>query len=280
MESRRTVMEIRELTTGDLEACLELAADRGWGREERKWRFLLECGRGHGIVDHGGELVATAVLTGYGTRTAAISMVLVASRYGRRGLGGRLVRHVAEQAGEATVFLNATEMGRPLYERLGFRATNGVAMHLGTFTGRASGRSRPAGPEDLKAVAGLDAEVLGADRSALLTRYAGFAEQIRVIEDGHRVTGYAGMWRNVGNTVVGPVVAANLTDARALIADLASRAEGAVRLEVEDRRVKLAEWLHRHGVTATMRTSDMVLGDRTLPGDRRRFFAPVMSALG
>ncbi|MEV7009062.1 GNAT family N-acetyltransferase [Streptosporangium sp. NPDC051022] len=274
------VTEIRELTPGDLEACLEVAADRGWDREERKWRFLLECGRGYGLVDSGGELLATAVLTRYGTRTAAISMVLVASRYARRGLGRRLVGHVAERAGGATVFLNATEMGRPLYERLGFRVTSAVTMHLGTFTGKPSERSRPAVPRDLMATADLDAEVVGADRAALLVRYAGFAEQIRVIDDGGRVTGYAGMWRNVHNTVIGPVIAANLADARALIADLAAQAGGPVRVEVEKRRTGLAGWLEGHGVTATMRTSDMVLGGGPLPGDRSRFFAPVMSALG
>ncbi|MBG0833015.1 GNAT family N-acetyltransferase [Planomonospora sp. ID67723] len=271
---------IRELTVDDLEACLDLADGRNWGREERKWRFLLEGGEGYGITTPAGELAATTVLTRYGLRTAAISMVLVAERYGRQGLGGRLVSHVAERADGATVFLNATAMGRPLYERLGFRATAAVAMHLGVFTGRAAGVSRPATPGDLKEIADLDAEVMGADRSALLTRYAAFAEELRVIDDGRKITGYAGRWRNVNNTVIGPVVAADLAGARALIADLASRTEGPVRVEVEEDRAELAAWLDDHGMPAGMRTSDMVLGGGPLPGDRSRFFAPVMSALG
>ncbi|MGV9775293.1 GNAT family N-acetyltransferase [Streptosporangium sp. NPDC003464] len=273
-------MIIRGLDPDDLGACLRLAEDRQWSREERKWLFLLQGGEGYGIVDPDGELVASAVLTRYGTRTAAVSMVLVASRHGGRGLGRRLIGHVLEQARGATVFLNATEMGRPLYERLGFRVTGGVAMHLGTFTGQASGASRAASPEDLKAIADLDAEVVGADRSALLARYAGFAEQLRVIENRRGISGYAGMWRNVGSTVVGPVIAASPADARSLIADLASQVDGPVRLEIEDRNAPLAHWLAGHGVVAGMRTSDMVAGGESLPGDRSRFFAPVMSALG
>ncbi|MBB4942111.1 GNAT superfamily N-acetyltransferase [Streptosporangium album] len=268
------------MTTDDLGACLRLAEDRQWGREERKWLFLLQGGEGYGILGPEGELVASAVLTRYGTRTAAISMVLVASRHGRQGLGGRLIRHVLDQTRGATVFLNATGAGRPLYERLGFRVTSPVAMHLGTFTGEAAGASRVAVPEDLKAITDLDAEVVGADRSALLARLSGFAEQIRVIEDGRRVTGYAGMWRNVTNTVVGPVIAADPQDARRLIADLASQVGGPVRIEVEECRRELAEWLTGHGMVAGMRTSDMVAGGRVLPGDRTRYFAPVMSALG
>ncbi|MEU6741820.1 GNAT family N-acetyltransferase [Streptosporangium sandarakinum] len=273
-------MVIRELTSGDLDGCLRLAEDRGWGREERKWRFLLEGGEGYGIVDGAGDLVATAILTRYGGRTAAVSMVLVASRLARRGLGTRLIAHVLDRAGGLTVFLNATAQGRPLYEKLGFRVTGGASMHVGVFTGPPSGVSRAARPQDLKAIADLDAEVVGADRSDLLRRYAGFAEELRVIDDGRGVSGYAGMWRNVTNTVVGPVIAAGPEDARALIADLAARAGRPVRLEVEDRRPELAAWLDGHGVTAGMRTSDMVAGTGPLPGDRSRFFAPVMSALG
>ncbi|WP_433238345.1 GNAT family N-acetyltransferase [Streptosporangium sp. CA-135522] len=273
-------MIIRELSVDDLDACLRLAADREWSREERKWLFLLQGGEGYGVVDPEGELVATAILTRYGGRTAAISMVLVASRHGRQGLGGRLMSHVLDRARGATVFLNATETGRPLYERLGFQVASPAAMHLGTFTAKASGASRVASPQDLKAIADLDAEVIGADRSDLLRRFSDFAEQVRVIEDGRTITGYAGMWRNVSNTVIGPVIAADETDARRLIADLASQVDGPVRVEVQSERRELAEWLTGHGVAPGMRTSDMVVGGEPLPGDRSRFFAPVMSALG
>ncbi|MBG0823770.1 GNAT family N-acetyltransferase [Planomonospora sp. ID91781] len=274
-------MLIRELTSDDLDACLDLAESRRWGREERKWRFLLEGGEGYGITDPDGTLVATTVLTRYGSRTAAVSMVLVAERRERRGLAGRLVRHAVERAGGATVFLNATAMGRPLYERLGFRVTGAAAMHVGVFGGEAAGSSRAAAPEDLKAIADLDAEVAGADRSAMLERYADFAEELRVVEDGRGgIAGYAGRWRNVANTVVGPVIAADPGTARALIADLAARTPGPVRVEVADDRPELAAWLEARGVAAGMRTSDMVLGAGPLPGDRSRFFAPVMSALG
>ncbi|WP_068924017.1 GNAT family N-acetyltransferase [Planobispora rosea] len=273
-------MTIRELTLDDLDACLDLAGGRGWGREERKWRFLLEGGEGYGITDPAGGLAATVILTRYGSDAAAISMVLVSERYGRQGLGGRIVQHAVERAGGATVFLNATSMGRPLYERLGFRVTGAAAMHLGVFTGRAAGASRVAVPGDLKEIIALDAEVTGADRSETLARYADFAAEIRVIGDGREITGYAGMWHNLTNTVIGPVIAPDTAAARALISDLASQVDRPVRVEVGEDRPELAAWLDGHGVTAGMRTSDMVLGGGPLPGDRGRFFAPIMSALG
>src|SRR5882724_590787 len=42
-----------------------------------------------------------------------ISMVLVATRYNRQGLGRRLMTHALAEAGDAVVLLNATDLGQP-----------------------------------------------------------------------------------------------------------------------------------------------------------------------
>lgn len=91
-------MTVRRLTIDDLPGCLDLAADRDWPREEHKWRLLLEVGEVLGIVEPGQGVVGTTIVTRY-EPGAAISMVLVAARRARRGLGGRLVRHALERTG-------------------------------------------------------------------------------------------------------------------------------------------------------------------------------------
>ena len=73
---------VRRLSIDDLPACQRLAADREWGKEDRKWRFLFSVGDVYGIDDGNGGLAATVVSTPYGKDVAAISMVLVAKRYG------------------------------------------------------------------------------------------------------------------------------------------------------------------------------------------------------
>ncbi|WP_432928610.1 GNAT family N-acetyltransferase [Microbispora sp. CA-135349] len=275
-------LPVRRLGPEDLDRCLALSEDRAWGPERRKWLFILENGEGYGIDAPSGELAGTVTLTRYGTTAAGIGMMLVATRYGGRGLGRRLMTHALEAAGDAVVFLWATESGRPLYEKLGFETLCVAEARVGRL--RAGGdpvRSRPADPgRDLPALLALDAEVFGADRSALLARLFDFAEQVRVVEDDSGLIGYAGMWRNLNTLVIGPVVAGGEEVARALITDLARTADGPVRVEVDRTRPGLLGWLGDRGVSQAFWTSFMVHGGRPLPGDRTRLFAPLTVAMG
>ncbi|MBB5867144.1 GNAT superfamily N-acetyltransferase [Allocatelliglobosispora scoriae] len=271
--------EIVRLGPRDLPDCLTLAQDRDWGPEDRKWGLLLEVGEAYGLRDP--ELVGTTILTRYGTELAAISMVLVASRYGRRGLGTRMMAHALDEAGDAITFLNATEYGRPVYERLGFVTVGATHTHLGPLVlPPARPGSRPAEPGDVAAILALDAEVNGVERTHLVPLLPGFCEQLRVVEKSNTITGYAGAWRTVGATVIGPVIAATEADAMTLIADLAASVEGPFRLDLDARHPRLIEWASEHGAKPWFDTALMVRGDRPLPGDRSRWFVPVMQALG
>jgi GNAT superfamily N-acetyltransferase len=272
---------IQRLTLDELPDCLALAQDRGWLPEEHKWRLLFDVGAVYGLRSEAGDLAGTAILTRYGARLAAISMVLVATRHGGRGLGRQLMHHALAEAGDATVFLNATEYGRPLYEKLGFVPVGTTYTHVGRFAPSAGpAGSRPAVPGDLPAILKLDTAVNGADRGHLVRRLPGFAEQLRVVERGGVVSGYAGAWRNIDNILIGPVLAQTVDDAKTLIADLAGTISGPVRLDLDDRHPRLREWATRHAVPVRNSTVVMVHGARPLPGDRGRWFIPVTQALG
>ncbi|MBP2334264.1 GNAT superfamily N-acetyltransferase [Saccharothrix coeruleofusca] len=260
---------LRELTVDDVPACLALAADRGWSREEGKWRLLLRVGTGFGLFD-GDELVGTTIVTPFGAEHAAVSMVLVASRSGGRGLGRRLVEHALEVTSAPVVSLHATEFGRPLYERLGFRSVGRVTAHFGVFAGVRPGVSRPAGEADRARVVAQDAAAFGADRSALWSALWEFASQVRVVPEGHAVS-----WREGEVETVG-VVAPSVGVARDLVADMSP--DVTVRVDVAE--PKLGGWLAEHGVVPRHTVDLMVRGAAELPGDRGRLFSPVMQALG
>lgn len=97
--------QIQPLTSADLPGCLTLARDRGWLPEERKWRLLFDLAVVYGVRDPPGELAGVAVLTRYGTEFAVIGMMLVATRYGGRGLGRALMNRALADVGDAIVFL-------------------------------------------------------------------------------------------------------------------------------------------------------------------------------
>ena len=273
-------LAISRLGPADLDACLQLAHDRDWQPERRKWALLFDVGEVYGIRDPDGGLAGTVTLTRYGPELAIVGMMLVASRFGRRGLGRRLMTHVLVQAGDATLFLYATPFGRPLYEQLGFRAIGEVTTSVGRFTGAPAGGTRPADERDRDAILALDAAATGVDRTELLDRYFRLAVQLRVLERDGAVCGFAAAAPNVDNVVVGPLVAPDADAARALIADVASVIDAPVRLDLDHRYDGLREWAQERGVAPRVDASLMVHGDRDLPGARERLVLPVMQALG
>ena len=273
------MLPIDRLTPADLDACLALATSRGWAAERRRWALLFAEGEVHGIRAPDGGLAGCVSLARYGGDLAAVGMMLVAERFERQGLGGRLMEHVLAAAGDATVFLYATRFGRPLYERLGFRAVGAATTCIGPFTGAASGATRLATEDDLDAILALDAVAFGADRAALLRGFFGFAEQLRVLGDG-TVRGYGAAAPHAGVTTVGPLVAPDLDAARTLIADLAAHVDGPARLDIDQRHDALMAWAGERGMAPGDETVLMVQGDRDLPGDRARLVLPVMLALG
>ncbi|MFI5658100.1 GNAT family N-acetyltransferase [Streptomyces sp. NPDC051684] len=283
-------LPIRRLTPRDLLACADLSEDRGWPREEHKWRLLLSAGTGYGIDDPGGGLVSACVVTEYGPRErpelGAIGMVLVAERHARKGVGRRLMRHVVERAGTTPLTLHATPYGRPLYEELGFKVTGQAEMVRGRFTSDGplpDVTTRAATAEDLQAILRLDAEVFGPDRTHVITRLPAFSDQLRVAVDGGAdggLIGFAAAWPNGETHVVGPLVARDTATAQALVASLAAGTDRPLRTDVDVRHEELLAWLKGRGLEAVGLNAVMNYGASDLPGDWTRRFAPLTVAAG
>ncbi|MFI1164862.1 GNAT family N-acetyltransferase [Streptomyces sp. NPDC020801] len=278
---------IRRLTLRDLTACADLSEDRGWPREEHKWGLLLTAGRGYGIDDPEGGLVAACVVTEYGPQgrpdLGAIGMVLVAERHARKGIGRRLMRHVVSAMDTTPLTLHATPNGLPLYEQLGFKVTGRAEMVLGHFAPaepRPRIATRAATAEDLPGIIRLDEEVFGADRTPLVIRLPAFADQLRIAEEGGRTIGYAAAWPNMDTHVVGPLIARDSETAKALIASLAAHTDRPLRTDIDVRHEELLAWVKDRGLASVAFNAVMTYGIGELPGDWSRRFAPLTVAAG
>jgi len=297
VSSNRGFPVIRRLGADDLRDCAALAVDRGWWPERAKWSLMLAASEAYGVDAPDGQgLAGTVVLTRWGADRAAIGMMLTASRYGGQGLGRALMEHALRTAGEGTaVSLFATDAGRPLYEKLGFKPVRrSVAFrghfHLNSQTKRSGksetraaaagspGNVRVATEADLQAILTLDRAVYGADRGRILTRLPAFAERIVVLEASDGIVGYAAAWRTEAYTMIGPLMALDGGAARRLVTELAAHSTVAVRLDLDPDRSELPGWARARGLEPTERTVVMTHGDQAPGGIPERLFTPISVA--
>ncbi|MER5930221.1 GNAT family N-acetyltransferase [Streptomyces sp. NPDC002054] len=284
--SHLTDQPIRPLTVGDLARCADLSVDRGWHREDHKWSLLLTAGTGYGIDAPDGQgLAAACTVTRYGTAPdlAAIGMVLVAERYARQGLGRHLMTQVCDGVLKGIpLTLHATPYGRPLYEQLGFTTVGHAEMLRGSFRpepGIDTSPVRPAVAADLPHILRLDHEVHGTDRTHLLARLPAFADQLLVSEDRTgALTGYAAAWPNTDSDVIGPLIAADVPTAKALVTALAAGTDRPLRTDIDVRHEDLVSWLTARGLESIADNTVMTRALPALPGIWTRRFAPLTVA--
>jgi predicted N-acetyltransferase YhbS len=224
-------------------------------------------------------------------------MMLTASRYGGYGLGRALMEHALRTAGEGVaVSLFATDSGRPLYDKLGFKPVRRSVAFRGQFrvgpqknksrkseasagAAGSSGDIRVVTEADLPAILALDRATYGADRERILTRLPAFADRFVVLETGEGIVGYAAVWRTEAWAVIGPLVAPDDAAAKRLITDLAAPSIVPVRLDLDPGRSELAGWARAHGLLPTERTVAMTHGDLAPRGIPERLFTPISVAM-
>lgn len=115
----------RQLMSGDLPAALELCRSASWNQTHADWsRLIRHDPNGCFAVDVDGALAGTVTTVSYGTDLAWIGMMLVHSRYRRRGIATDLIRTSLDylhQRNVQCIKLDATPEGQSVYERLGFQ---------------------------------------------------------------------------------------------------------------------------------------------------------------
>jgi GNAT superfamily N-acetyltransferase len=128
------------------------------------------------VADEDGRVVGTGLATVNG-RVGWVGAIFVAQDRRRIGLGSALSAAVIdelERQGCVTQVLIATDEGRPIYERLGFRIQTRYVLQQAPdgLAPPGDGSVRPYDVEDFKEIARLDRAATGEDRSAILKSFA------------------------------------------------------------------------------------------------------------
>jgi GNAT superfamily N-acetyltransferase len=175
---------IQPFTQTDLEG-IDYLQPEGWQDIVAYFRFYLESPFCHPLkVEDGGRVVAVGSVILH-EETAWLAHIIVAEDMRRKGLGFAMTQELitqAEQIGRSRQLLIATSMGRPLYERLGFRLSCEY-LDYGRCDGAGvtpSAPLKPLEPADVAALLELDREASGEGRSRLLSMHT---EGGQVVDD-------------------------------------------------------------------------------------------------
>lgn len=138
---------------------LSISAD--WNQVEADWlRMLRFAPTGCFGIEEDERIVASATIITYGDDLAWIGMVLTLREFRGHGYATRLMKRCIDSVNVACIKLDATDLGRPVYQRLGFVEEYTVQRY------RAMLPVNPIRhlPHDLE----LDRLAFGADRSELI----------------------------------------------------------------------------------------------------------------
>ncbi|MCC6265866.1 MAG: GNAT family N-acetyltransferase [Bryobacterales bacterium] len=216
---------IRILHAGDIPRILSIAHTVGWTQTapdlERMLRYAPDGCFGLELPPEGewqGGLVSTAMAFSHGLELGWIAMVLTDPAFRGQGLASRLMEHAIQhlrERGTHWIKLDASDLGRPIYERMGFAAENLMERRLRIASPLPLLPSALRIEESDAMPMALDYHGFGADRGRLLRMLAGIeGARTAVLAGGG---GYAILRPNSRGSQLGPMVCENAAAAETLL---------------------------------------------------------------
>lgn len=271
-------LEIRLLDESDIPAAMLLKELARWNQTESDWRRLLRLEpRGCFCAETDGVLTGTTTTITYGSELAWIGMVLVDPEYRRRRIATRLMQAALDYLSErvATVKLDATADGQPVYENLGFKVESLVERWAGRAPDIAPGSCATLEASAHDELFALDQRAFGADRSKLIEALLAdaCAAPTAVAIEG-RLSGYALARRGSSAAYVGPLVATDAGHAASMLDSQLSQLAGQqVYVDVNTNFKNGAELLAARGFIKQRDLIRMIYGTRESAATSASVFA-------
>jgi GNAT superfamily N-acetyltransferase len=272
---------MRTMTRADIPASLRLSEQTGWNQTAADWGRLLRWEpEGCFVAERDGQVVGTVTATVYGARLAWVGMMLVDAAARRQGLGRALLTHAIEWLeavrGVQTVALDATPLGKTLYDDMGFVDQLSLQRYEGTAAPLvAPAGVRPLNTSDVPRLGTLDASAFGADRLRVLQSLVE-AEPTRchLLERDGVIEGYVYGRPGARAAYVGPLAAKEPETAETLLrAALAPLGGQPVFLDLPDDNPHSARLAERFDLRPQRRFIRMARGAPLPPADISRCYA-------
>jgi GNAT superfamily N-acetyltransferase len=214
------MIALRSFTDADVPLGMALKDEAGWNQLPGDWRRLLALEPDGGFVAEWDGRPAGTVLVALFDDVAWISMMLVQAALRGRGIGRALMRRAiafAESRGATAIRLDATPLGRPLYETLGFRADFSLVRYAGApqkprgctpaeSLGASSTQTARVQPRGFEEIVDLDRAVTHTNRRKLLELFDRERPMCAAVQDG-TIRGYIASRPGSKAAQIGPCIA-------------------------------------------------------------------------
>ncbi|HEE9031382.1 GNAT family N-acetyltransferase [Bacillus cereus] len=230
---------LREEQIGDI---VSLSSYIGWDYNREEIETIFNAGIVYGVWNEKEELIASAAIILYGEALASIGMVIVHPDYKGRGIGKMITDSCIKSVlAHTPIMLIATDEGKPLYEKLGFREVSYVSKYI---CNSYNANNHCIENEDymmnyeecdLEKIIKIDENAFGTNRKVFLKKRIMQSEQCNVVKDKEQnVLGYGLSIQMPENKIIGPVVAKNNAMAMRIVHDLARGHNGKLRMDVPE----------------------------------------------
>ena len=277
------MIDIRLMTIDDLQLGLRLSRQAGWNQIESDWlRFMNTESEGCFVAELDGCPVGTTTTCIF-DNVAWIAMVLVDMDARGQGVGTKLLKHSLDYLDSLkvkTVRLDATHLGQPIYEKLGFVAEYELARFEGFApSSRNLGGSLKAvgfgdgGEESIpklrlrlppfKDLIEFDKQVTGTNRAKMLSLlFKEFPENTHILALHGKIDGFVTMRPGANAVQIGPCTA-TMNAGPALLSDALNRCAGkAVFVDIPTGNIHAVEIAESSGLKIQRCFMRMCRGER------------------
>lgn len=272
----------REMELSDMDGLMKIKNAEGWNQTEKDWELIIQYPHSVNLVAVlENQIVGTVCAINYAHTVAWIGMMLVDKDFRGRGISKLLLSEVILKLEKcASIKLDATPAGRPVYLKFGFkdeytlyRMTHPSVSKISLSPGspeadRVMSEAVQIRPEDLPELADFDKDVFGADRTSLIRHlYKNYPELAWLIRENNKITGFCLGRKGVNFTQIGPVYASSEDHAKSLIRSAVNSIPGKpVVVDIQAAKTNTIKWLESWGFTSQRPFERMYLSRNPHPG--------------
>ncbi|WP_214482227.1 GNAT family N-acetyltransferase [Bacillus sp. SM2101] len=282
-------LELFELNTDDINSLIELSTSVGWDYDKYEIGTVLSTGTIFGHKNALGKVVSCAAIIPYDKNVASIGMVIVSKEFRGLGLGKEVTQKCIDAcSNDKTIMLIATEDGKTLYEKMGFRTVNYVHKYLcDNYTNNLKLLTKSnvtlgaINEIDFNRIVDLDKAAFGDKRSNFLNNRINQSEQCIVAKDNNgKIMGYGISIRGSVNLILGPIVAPDHETAALILDKLAFGHQGTLRIDVPKSNDQFMLFLEQSGFNKVSEPPIMVINSENLPPRNNTLFGIAAQIFG